>query len=189
MVRFNRSMDDVCELIVKSPGGSDNRPSVDPHHAIMASGLDHLRVERRGAEDPMDDLPVELESVRDDHGTRPELHARRDVANERQGVPVATSPDDGRRPETRPHFNRRENPRRPGLPPSERADLVGLQLFGDEAGDPAVVKSTTHGGGPVEPAGDGVPASPSMRAIADRLTPSTLSVTTVSNGVLRCWRR
>ena len=35
-----------------------------------------------------------------------------------------------------------------------------MQLFDDEAGDPAVAKSTTHGGSPVEPAGDGVPGQP-----------------------------
>ena len=73
-----------------------------------------------------------------------ERHARRDVANERQGVPVATSSDDGRQPQTRPDLNRREHPRRPGLPSRERADLVGLQLGGDEAGGPAAVKSATH---------------------------------------------
>ena len=28
--------------LVESPGGADHRPSVDPHHAVMAAGLDHL---------------------------------------------------------------------------------------------------------------------------------------------------
>ena len=82
-----------------------------------ATRLDHLRVDRRGTEDPTDDRPVELEAVGDDQGTCCELHARRDVTNERQGVPVAASPDDSRRPETRPDLNRREHPRRPRLPP------------------------------------------------------------------------
>ena len=40
------------ERIVKSPGGSHDQPSVDPHDAIVASGLDHLRVERRGDRRP-----------------------------------------------------------------------------------------------------------------------------------------
>ena len=121
---------------------------------------DHLRIEGRRAEDPTDDRPVELEAVGDDQGTGNERHARRDVAHERQGVPVAASSDDGRRPETRPNLNRREHPRRPGLSPRERPDLVGLQLCGDEAGGPAVVKSTTHRSGPLEPAGDGLPGQP-----------------------------
>ena len=88
------------ERVVKSPDGADHRPSVDPHHAIMASGLDHLRVERCGAKHPTDPLPVELKSIRDDHGTCGERHPRRHVANKCQGVLVAASSDDGRRPET-----------------------------------------------------------------------------------------
>ena len=77
----------------------------------------HLRIERRGTEDPADGRAIELEAVGHDQGTGGERHARRDVTNERQGVPVAASPDDGRRPQTRPDLNRREHPRRPGLPP------------------------------------------------------------------------
>ena len=126
----------------------------------MAAGLDHLRIERRGTEDPADGRAIELEAVGHDQGTGGERHARGDVTNERQGVPVAASPDDGRRPETRPDLNRREHPRRPGLPPGERADFVGLQLFGDEAGRPPVAKSATHQGSPLEPAGHGVPGQP-----------------------------
>ena len=37
---------------------------------------------------------------------------------------------------------------------------LGLQLCGDEAGGPAVAKVATHGGSPLEPAGDGVPGQP-----------------------------
>ena len=81
-------------------------------------------------------------------------------AHERPRVPVAAPPDDGRRPEPRPHLNRRKNPRGPRLPTGERADLVGLKLFDDEASNPALAKSTTHGGGSFEPAGDGVPGQP-----------------------------
>ena len=148
------------QRLVESPGGADDRPSVDPHHAVVASGLDHLPVERRGTEDPADGRAIELEAVGNDQGTGGECHARRDVTHERQGVPVAASPDDGRRPETRPDLNRREHPRRPGLPPGERADLVGLQLCGDEAGRPPVAKLATHRRGPLEPAGHGVPRQP-----------------------------
>ena len=95
------------------PGGSDDRAPFDPHDAIMTAGLDHLRIEGRRTEDPSDGRAIEREAIRDDQGTRPERHARRDVANERQGVPVATSSDDGRQPQTRPDLNRREHPRGP----------------------------------------------------------------------------
>ena len=198
MVRFNRSMNDVFTVDESSEcvSASSNRqaapihrPSVDPPHAIMAAGLDHLGVERRGTEDPTHNRPVALEAVGDDQEPGDERHPRRDVAHQRQGVPGAASPDDGRRPETRPDLNRREHPRRPPRPPRERADLVGLQLCGDEAGGPAAATLATHDSGPLEPAGDGVPGSRSTRAIAEILTPSTRSVTTVSNVALRCWRR
>ena len=43
----------------------------------------------RGTEDPADGRVIELEAVGDNQGTRDERHARRDVTNERQGVPVA----------------------------------------------------------------------------------------------------
>ena len=146
------------ECVVEAPGGADDRTPFDPHHAVMATRLDHLRVERRGAEDPTDDRPVELEAIGHDHGTCGERHPRRHVVNECEGVSVAASSDDGRRPETRPDLNRCEYPRRPGLPPRERADFVGLQFCSDEAGGPPLVKSTTHRSGPLEPAGDGVPS-------------------------------
>ena len=150
----------MLERVVESPGGSHPHSSFDPHDAIVATGLDHLRVENGGAEDTPDDRPVELESVRDDQGPGHEVHPRRDVANERQRIPVAASPDDGRRPETRPDVDRRENPRRPGLAAGERADLVDLKLLNDDAGGPVVVESTTYVGGSVESAGDGVPGQP-----------------------------
>ena len=35
--------------VVKAPGGADDRPSFDPHHAIIATRLDYLGVECRGA--------------------------------------------------------------------------------------------------------------------------------------------
>ena len=105
------------ERLVKAPGGANDRAPLDPHHAIMAAGLDHLGVERRGTEDPTDDRPVELEAIRDDQRTCGGRHARCDVANKGQGVSVAASSDDGRRPETRPHLHRREHPRWPVFPP------------------------------------------------------------------------
>ena len=134
--------------------------SVDLNDAIVSSRLEHLVEENRWTKDATDDLLIEIKSVGGDQGTGRELHARRDVAHERPRVPVAAPPDDGRRPEARPHLNRRKNPRGPRLPTGERADLVGLKLFDDEASTPALAKSTTHGGGSFEPAGDGVPGQP-----------------------------
>ena len=172
----------VVESFFEPPRRAHPRSSFDLNDAVVSARLEHLAVENRWTEDATDDLLVEIKSVGDDQGTCRELHARRDVARERPRVPVASPPDDGRRPETRPHLNRRKNPRGAHLATGERTDLVGLQLFDDEAGDPAVVESTTHGGGPVEPAGDGVPGQPFDPGDRGRAT-------TVSNVARRCWRR
>ena len=46
--------------------------SFDLNDAIVSSRLEHLTVENRWTKDPTDDLSVDLESVRDDQGTRRE---------------------------------------------------------------------------------------------------------------------
>ena len=144
MVRFIRSMNDVFNVDESSEllslasnrhGRAHPLSSFDLNDAIVSSRLEHLAVENRWTKDATDDILVEIKSVGDDQGTGRELHARRDVAHERPRVSVASPPDDGRRPETRPHLNRRKNPRGPRLPTDERADLVGLKLFDDEAGN------------------------------------------------------
>jgi hypothetical protein len=53
-----------------------------------------------------------------------------------------------------------------------------------------VVEFTTRDGGPLKPAGDGVPGNLlDTSEIEEMLTPSTLSSTAVSNVALRRWRR
>ena len=86
----------------------------------------------------------------------------------------------------RPDFDRNEDPTRCLLVARERANLVGLKLFGSEASDPSVVESTTHLGCLLEPAGDGVPGNPFDREITEMLTPSTLRAMTTSKVALRC---
>ena len=79
-----------------------------------------------------------------------------------------------------------QSPRTPTLAgsfPRERADLVGLQLSGDEAGRPPVAKSATHRGGPLEPAGDGIPGQPF--GPGDRRPADTLNAQR-NNRVERC---
>ena len=155
----------------------------------MATRLDHLRVERRGTEDPTDDRPVELEAVGDDQGTCCELHARRDVTNERQGVPVAASPDDSRHPETRPDLNRREHPRGRVFPPvNDRISSACSSVATKPVVLPWLQWRHTAAARSSQRA-TVFQASRSIRAIADRLPPSTRSVTTLSNVARRCWRR
>ncbi len=179
----------VVEPCVEPPRRAHPRSSFDLNDAIVSSRLEHLAVEHRWTEDAPDDLLVELESVGDDQGTRRELHARRDVAHERPRVPVASPPDDGRRPETRPHLNGRKNPRRPRLHTGERADLVGLQLSTTNPATLPWLNRRHTAAARSSQRATVFQASPSTRAIADMLTPSTLSATTVSNVARRCWRR
>ncbi len=58
----------VVERVVESPCGSEPRSAFDLHDAIVATGLDDLRVESGWAEDTTDGHLVEIESVRDDQG-------------------------------------------------------------------------------------------------------------------------
>ena len=87
-------------------------PSFDFHDRIVATGFYDLRVERRWPKDAPDDLLVEIESVGDDQGKTLVLHPVGNVAQESEGVPVASTSHHGRRPETRPDFDRDEDPTR-----------------------------------------------------------------------------
>ena len=90
----------------------------------------------------------------------PEIHPPRKVAKQSVSVPVASPSRHRRWPEPRPDLDRNEDPTRRLLVARERANLVGLKLFGSEASDPCVVESTTHLGCLLKPAGDGVPGNP-----------------------------
>ena len=89
-----------------------------------------------------------------------EIHPLRKVAKQSVSVPVASPSRHRRWPEPRPDLDRNEDPTRRLLVARERANLVGLKLFGSEAGDPSVIESTTHLGCLLKPAGDGVPGNP-----------------------------
>ncbi len=100
------------EHIVEAPYGSMNGSSFDLHDAIVPSRLEDLAIESRGAENATDDLLVETESVGDDQEKTVKIHAVGNIAQEGKGVPVASTSDDGRGPETRPDLHRDEDPRR-----------------------------------------------------------------------------
>ena len=89
-----------------------NGSSFDLHDAIVPSRLEDLAIESRGAENATDDLLVESESVGDDQEKTVKIHAVGNIAQEGKGVPVASTSDDGRGPETRPDLHRDEDPRR-----------------------------------------------------------------------------
>ena len=127
---------------------------------IVPARLEDLAVKTRWPEEATDDLLVEFESIRDDQGKTLEIHPPRKVAKQSVSVPVASPSRHRRWPEPRPDLDRNEDPTRCLLVARERANLVGLKLFGSEASDPSVIESTTHLGCLLEPAGDGVPGNP-----------------------------
>ena len=150
----------VIERVIKSPRGSVQRSAFDLDDAIVPARFEDLAVETRWPEEATDDLLVEFESIRDDQGKTSEIHPLRKVAKQSVSVPVASPSRHRRWPEPRPDLDRNEDPTRRLLVARERANLVGLKLFGSEAGDPCVVESTTHLGCLLKPAGDGVPGNP-----------------------------
>ena len=156
--------------------------------SIVASRLQDLRIESRRAKDSTDDLFVEIESVGDDQGKFREIHSARYVTNEGQSVPVASSPDDCRRPETRPNFDRRENPRWPVLVSGKGTNLVCLELLDGETGDRSPIEATARIGCLLEPARHGVPRDtrdPSDRGDADALDSEGDNLVESSSTVLK----
>ena len=91
----------VIEGLIESPRCANQRSSFDLHDTIIPARLEDLAIETSRPKDSTDNLLVEIESVGDDQGKFREIHSLRDFADERQSVQVASSPDDGRRPETR----------------------------------------------------------------------------------------
>ena len=150
----------VIEGFIESPRSSNQRSSFDLHDTIIPARLENLAVQSRWTKDATDDLLVEIESVGDDQGKTLPIHPVGHVAQESKCVPVASTPDDGRGPETGPHLDRNKDPSRLPLPASERTNLVGLELLDDVSGDPSTVETAASGRRLLEPARDGVPGNP-----------------------------
>ncbi len=160
----------VVERFFESPRGSMNGSSFDLHDAVVPSRLEDLRVERCWPKDATNDLLVEIESVGHDQGKTLEIHPVGNVANKRQSVPVTSSSYYGRRPESRPHFDRDEDPGCLCPSAGEGANLIGLELLDTESGDPCAVETTASLGRFLNPASNRVPGEtldPSDRRNAD----------------------
>jgi hypothetical protein len=72
---------------------------------------------------------------------------------------VASFPDDGRRPESRPHFDHGEDPHRLFLASHDRFDFVCLQLRDREPIYSSIVEATTPIGCSCKPAMDRIPGN------------------------------
>ncbi len=136
------------------------RSPFDLDDTTVPASFEDLAVKTRWPEEATDDLLVEFKSIRNDQGKTLEIHPPRKVVKQSVSVPVASPSRHRRWPEPRPDLDRNEDPTRRLLVARERANLVGLKLFGSEASDPCVVESTTHLGCLLKPAGDGVPGNP-----------------------------
>jgi len=134
----------VSERLVEAPRGYVNGTSFDLDDTIVSARLQDLSIERRLPKDAADHLLVEIESVGDDQWKTLKGHPVGNVAHEGERVPVASSADYGRRPETRPDFDRGEDPRYPVLAPGEGANLVGLELLDSESGDSSAVETAAR---------------------------------------------
>ena len=150
----------VIEGFIESPRGSNQRSSFDLHDTIIPARLENLAIETSWSKDASDDPLVEIESVGDDQGKTLPIHPVGHVAQESECVPVASTPDDGRGPETGPDFDRDEYPRQPRLAAGEGANFVGLELLDAESGSPSLVEATANVGGFLKPSSDGVPGKP-----------------------------
>ena len=139
-------------LIAAKDDGSKNRSPGRPPTAKDIREL-IVRVARENG-----DVPPAVEFAR--VATAPVITLRQQTHRCQESVPVASPSRHRRWPEPRPDLDRNEDPTRRLLVARERANLVGLKLFGSEAGDPCLVESTTHLGCLLEPAGDGVPGNP-----------------------------
>jgi len=132
----------------------------DSDNAIIPPRLDDLAVETSNPEDAPDDLLIEFESIRGDQREAPVKHAGRKISEQAQGVSIAPSPDDSRRPETRPDIDRNKDPDRLFLAAHYRANLIGLQLCNLQPSNPAIVESATFPSRLFQPAIHGVPGDP-----------------------------
>ena len=138
-----------------------------------------------------DGRPSHRNRLRPSHnqGNAFEMHPVRNVTKKLKSIPIAAASDDGRRPESRPDLDSGEDPARPFFATDEGADLVGLELRDFESGDLLCVEPPTSARRPLEPASDGVPGNPLIRAIEEMLMPSTRRAATSSKVFRRCWRR
>lgn len=129
-------------------------------HAIIPALFDHLTVETRCSKHPLDDRPVELESICSDQRKAVVIQSFNNISKQIQRVSVTSFPNDGGRPESRANFQRNENPD-PGLlfPANQSTNLIGLQFGRLKPVDLLTIESTAALGGSFHPAIHRVPGN------------------------------
>jgi hypothetical protein len=148
----------VAQHLFQSPRVADQRSSLDLDDAVVPTRLDDLAVQTRWPKDANDSFFVKCESVRHDQRDTFEIHSTRYISQEDEGVSVASSPYDSRRP--RPDVNRGEDPDQMFFVSDNRLKLVCLKLHDGECSYFSIVEPTTKGGCLFKPAIDGIPGDP-----------------------------
>ena len=164
----------VGERFSDPPRRAQPSSAFDPYDAIVSSRLEHLAIQHRGPKDAPDDLLVKPEAVGDDQRHTVQIDVAREVAQQRQGVAVASSSGHRCRPEPRPDLDGHEDPGGLRLGTDEGAQFIRLELPDDESDRPASVESTAHARRLLQPASCGVPGNalnPSDRGNVDPLDP------------------
>ncbi len=150
----------LLECAVDLAPGSDGDPRLHLSDSVLAPRFDDLGVDARTAKDSANDNGVVLETVRRDEHEGQDSAPASCLTENLVRVGIASSTDDGGHPETRPHFESREDPCYVLLGSAERAELIGLEFLQLESANHAVVELTSSHGSERELASDRTPSSP-----------------------------
>ncbi len=147
------------ECTVELAPGSDHELRLHCSDSVLALRLDNLAMDAGTAKDLANDNSVVLETVRRDENQSMDPTSASGLTENLIGVGIASPTDNGCHPKTRPDFESREDPGDILLGPTERAELIGLELLQHESSDHAIIELTSSLGSEREPASDCIPSS------------------------------
>jgi hypothetical protein len=162
----------ISKHLLQSPVSTDYCSVLDLHNTIVATGFDDLPVQTRGSKDTADDLRIKGESVRGNQRDTFEIRSAEDIPEDGEGVSIASSSHDCRRPKPRPDLDRGEDPNGLFLVVDDRTDLIRLKLCDRDSIDSSIVEAATRAGSFLEPAMNGIPGDllyPSNRGLVQAL--------------------
>ena len=142
---------------LEPPAGADDAVPIDLDDSVFSSRLHYDSIDAGKPEDPTDHPSVILESVGCDQGRFCERAPVNCLIQKLFRIGVASSPNDGRWPQTGPYLHGSKYPRLPVLTLRKALDFIGLQLSEVVSPQPKVVKSFSGSCSTLEPAVDCVP--------------------------------
>ena len=102
----------VLPSLFPSPRRTSSNSTLHSHNAIVPPRLDDLAVKTCCSENAPGNWPIEFESVGGNQRDTVEIHSARNISKQANGISVASFPDDGRRPKSRPHVDGDKDPAR-----------------------------------------------------------------------------